>query len=138
MAAEENKSVVRRLIGEVWNKGDISLAENLISSTYIDHSAPGLPPGVESFKQVATMFRTAFPDLNITLEDQIAEGDKVVSRVALHATHTGDFMGIPPTGKAFNMTGIRIDRLADGKIVEHWANFDQFGMMQQLGVIPSN
>jgi predicted ester cyclase len=82
------------------------------------------------------MYRTAFPNIHVTIEDQIAEGDKVVTRWTGHGTHQGELMGIPPTNKAVTVTGIAIDRIVAGKIVEHWENFDQLGMLVQLGVVP--
>ncbi len=138
MSTEQNKTIVRQLIEEVWNKGNLSRAEALISASFVDHTAPpGLAPGLEGFKQMYSMFRAAFPDLQISIEDQIAEGDKVVGRVTLHGTHQGDFRGMSPTGKAITVTGIRIDRITKGKVVEHWASFDQLGMLQQLGAVPT-
>ena len=83
------------------------------------------------------MYRTAFPDMRITIEDQVAEGDKVVTRWTASGTHQGDLMGIDPTGRRATVTGITIDRISGGKVEETWTNFDAMGMMQQLGVIPS-
>lgn len=136
--SEENKAVSRSVIEECFNKGNLALADELYTADYIDHNAlPGMPNGPEGFKQTAAMYRAAFPDIHITIEDQLAEGDKVVTRWTGSGTHQGELMGIPPTGKQVTVTGIGIDRIANGKIVEHWEIFDQLGMMQQLGVIPS-
>ena len=91
---------------------------------------------LEQYKQLVTMYFSAFPDLHLTIEDQIAEGDKVVTRWTARGTHQGPFMGIPPTGKRAVVTGIAIDRFANGKFVENWNNGDDLGLLQQLGVVP--
>jgi steroid delta-isomerase-like uncharacterized protein len=91
----------------------------------------------KQYKQLVTMYLAAFPDLHLTIEDQIAEGDKVVIRWTAHGTHKGNFMGIPPTGKEAVVTGITIDRFANGKTVEAWNNSDDLGLLQQLGVVPA-
>ncbi len=137
MSTEENKALTRRLIEEAFNKRNLGMIDEFASPNAVDHAAPpGTPPGPEGFKQMPGMFLNAFPDLNITIEDMIAEGDKVVGRFAFRGTHRGEFMGIAPTGKQVNVTGIEINRIVDGKFVEHWENFDELGMMQQLGVVP--
>ncbi len=115
------------------------MVDELFASDYVLHD-PGVPEGElrgpEAFKdQWVSMFRTAFPDLQITIEDQIAEGDKVASRYTSRGTHQGELMGIPATGKRVEVTGTIISRFAEGKIVEEWNNFDVMGMMQQLGVV---
>ncbi len=134
--SEENKALVRRFIDEVINKGDLSVIDELTSPSVVDHSAPpGLPSGPEGIKQMLTMFRTAFPDLNGTLEDLIAEGDRVAVRYTTRGTHQGDFMGIAATGKQIAIEGIEIDRIQDGKVVEHWESMDMMGLMQQLGAV---
>ncbi len=137
MSAEQNKTVSRRVIEDCFNHGNLALADDIYAADYVNHNAPpGFPKGPEGFKQEATMYRSAFPDIHITIEDQIAEGDKVVTRWSARGTHQGELMGIPPTNKKATVTGIAIDRLASGKIVEHWEVFDQLGLMQQLGVVP--
>ncbi len=137
MPAEENKALVRRLYEEVLNKGNLGVIDELCSADVVDHSAPpGIPSGIEGVKQMMAMYRAVFPDMHVTIEDLIAEGDKVVSRYTLRGTQKGNFMGIAPTGKQVTLTGIAIDHRVDGKVVEHWENFDQLGMMQQLGVSP--
>ena len=135
---EQNKASERRLIQEVFNKGSIDVVNQLVSKDVIDHSAlPGSPSGIEGVKQFVTVFRTAFPDFHFTIEDQLAEGDKVVTRSYWQGTHKGPFMGIPATGKTVKVTAIDITRWSGGKAVEHWSNEDIFGMMQQLGIIPA-
>jgi len=93
--------------------------------------------GIESFKHVINMFRTAFPDIHLTIQDEIAEGERVVHRWTMSGTQQGEFMGIPSTGKQATWTGITIVRFADGKILERWANVDILSMLQQLGAIPT-
>ncbi|MDZ7359293.1 MAG: ester cyclase [candidate division KSB1 bacterium] len=136
--SEQNKALSRRITEECFNKGNLAVADEFVAANFTDHGAPpGLAPGAEGFKQLVAMYRNAFPDMRITIEDVIAEGDKVVMRWTARGTHKGDLMGIAPTGKTVTVTGIGIDRIANGKIVEHWESFDQMGMMQQLGVIPA-
>ena len=137
MSVEENKAIVHRIMEEIFNKGNVAAADELIASNFVDHNpVSGQPAGLEGLKQVVTMFRTAFPDLHCTVEEMIAEGDKVVARGTIRGTHKGEFMGVPPTGKRVRVTGIDIARIAGGKVVERWGNFDEMGMMQQLGVVP--
>ena len=131
MSAEENKAIVRRTYEEVWNKGNLVAANEFLAPNMVRH-APGTPKG--SF--VVTTLRRAFPDLHITIEDMVAEGDKVATRWAFRGTHKGEFMGIPPTDKQVTFTGLEIARFTDGKCVEHWLNWDALGFMQQLGSIP--
>jgi steroid delta-isomerase-like uncharacterized protein len=136
--SEQNKAIVRRIYDEVINKGNLALFDQLVAPDVIEHEAlPGFASDREGVKQFFTMFRAAFPDLHFTAEDMIAEGDKVATRITVNGTHKGEFMGIAPTGKQITMTGIDILRFADGKVVEHWGNTDDLGMMQQLGVVPA-
>src|SRR5919201_2483348 len=139
MSAEENKALVRRLYEEC-NKGKeagIAVLDELVAPDYVWHGAPpSVSPDRAGWRQLRTAFYTAFPDLHATVEDLIAEGDKVAYRITGRGTHQGEFMGIPPTGKQIRWTGIEIDRIKDGKVVESWPNADNLGLMQQLGVIP--
>jgi steroid delta-isomerase-like uncharacterized protein len=137
MSTEDNKALVRRFIEELFNQKNVAVIDELIDASYLDHT-PGtaLPPGPEGYRQFASLFLTAFPDSHIAVEDQIAERDKVVSRYTSQGTHKGDFMGIAPTGKSITITGIEINRIASGKIVEGWSNFDMLGLLQQPGVVP--
>jgi steroid delta-isomerase-like uncharacterized protein len=140
MSTEENKAIVRRAYEEVFSNGNFAVADELYTATHVNHypgNPPGLPSGLEGFKQLIAFYRSAFPDLHFTIEDQIAEGDKVVTRTTSAGTNTGSLMGIPATGKSATITGIQIDRIADGKIVETWGNFDQLGLLQQIGIVPS-
>jgi predicted ester cyclase len=136
MTTEENKAVVRRFTDEVWNTGNLAIIDELFASTWVGHDLPpGLAPGREGLKQMVGAFRAAFSDIRATVDDQIADGDAVAWRWTFQGTHSGAFMGIPPTSKRITLTGISIDRLAGGKFVERWDSADTLGMMQQLGVI---
>jgi len=139
MSTEQNKSIVRRWIEEGWNKGNLSLVDQVYTADVVQHD-PGSPAPVTSsaaLKQYVSVFLTAIPDLHFTIDDLIAEGDKVMWRFTSRGTQTGPLMTIPPTGKASNVTGMVLFRLADGKIAEVWVNYDNLGLLQQLGVIPA-
>ena len=136
MEAEENKVLCQRCMEEVWNKGNLAVLDGLFDPNYVEHSPmPGQAPGIEGHKDMVTMARAAFPDMHSHIEDMIAEGDKVVIRMTAHGTHKGEFMGIPATGKGFNISEIHIVRIVNGKAVEHWSEADMLGFMQQLGVV---
>jgi steroid delta-isomerase-like uncharacterized protein len=136
--SEANKNVVRRLFEEVWNNGYLHVADELFAPNYIHHDAstPDVGRGPESEKKRATLYRTAFPDLRLTAEDIIAEGETVVARWSCHGTHRGDLNGITPTGKPITIYGVSIARFDNGKMVEGFVNWDALGLMQQLGVVP--
>jgi steroid delta-isomerase-like uncharacterized protein len=138
VSAEENKAVSRRVLQEVIGKGNLDVIDQLIAADYA-YFAPGSPEvrGPEGYRQLVTMYRSAFPDLTMTEDDILAEGDKVVMRWTGSGTHRGELMGIPPTGKRVNVSGILISRFAGGKIVEEHEIFDALGMLQQLGVVPA-
>jgi steroid delta-isomerase-like uncharacterized protein len=135
--SEDNKSLVRRF-NEAFNAGDLDEAVVVFASNAVIHNSGAPDPlNVEGFKQFGGVFRSAFPDGKLSIEDLIVEGDKIVSRISYRGTHTGDMLGIPPTGKSVTVSAMIIDQFADGKIVESWRLFDQMGMMQQLGLIPA-
>jgi steroid delta-isomerase-like uncharacterized protein len=136
MSAEENKAIARRGY-EAINQNNLDALDEVVAPDITDHDpAPGQAPGLEGVKQWFSSMHTAFPDFRMNVEDMIAEGDKVVARVRLSGTHQGEFMGIDATGNRVTITGIDILRVnADGKIVERWGNFDDLGVMQQLGVM---
>ena len=139
MSTEENKALIRRWFEQI-DTGEIGVVEQFIAADYVDHNPPpfpNLPPGREGAKEAFRLALIAFSDFHHTIEDMVAEGDKVVSRVSAYGTHSGEFLGIPPTGKQVTMGGITIHRIADGKIVEHWAHIDALGLLQQLGAIPA-
>jgi steroid delta-isomerase-like uncharacterized protein len=136
--SEQNKAVVRRTIEELWNKGNLQLVNELFSPNYAhrDASTPDVGRGPDSEKKRVTLYRNAFPDLRLTVEDLIADGETVAARWSCHGTHKGELDGILPTGKQFTITGVTITRFENGKMVEGWVNWDALGMMQQLGVVP--
>ena len=136
--SEQNKTNVRRLFEEVWNKGYVPVADELFAPTYTHHdsSTPDLGRGPESEKKRVTLYRNAFPDIRFTIEDMLAEGETVVARWSCRGTHKGDLNGIAPTGKQFNINGISIARFTNGKMFEGCVNWDALGLMQQLGVVP--
>lgn len=136
MSTEENKAMVRRIFEEVIVKGNLSAVDEIMASNYVYHFPGQDVKGPEGFKEFVKMMRTAFPDLSMTIEDQIAEGDKVATRETMRGTHKGDFMGIAATGKQVTWKGMVIVHFQDGKEVEAWGSPDNLGLFQQLGVIP--
>jgi predicted ester cyclase len=138
MSTEENKAIVRRYHEELFNMGNLAVADEVFDSNYVNSAIDqmGLPRGPEGFKQYASMMRTAFPDLHLTVEDQVAEENKVVHRIIARGTHKGDLMDIAPTNKQVEINVIAIDHISGGKVLETWVVVDMFGMMQQIGVIP--
>jgi steroid delta-isomerase-like uncharacterized protein len=136
--SEANKALMRREIEEVWNEHNLDAVDELFAPDFVNHnSPPGMPNGREGLKASVGMFFSAFPDLKVTSDFDLAEGDKVVTHTTVVGTHTGELMGIPATGKRMNITSIAIARIAGGKIAELWIESDQMGMMQQLGVVPT-
>jgi predicted ester cyclase len=139
MSTEQNKALVRKLVEEAINQGNISMIDELLIPDFVEHEElpPGIPPGREAPKVLFTMLRSAFPDLKATIEHLIAEGDEVVLHMTWTGTQEGEFMGIPPTGKRISINVIDILGIAEGKFVEHWGVMDSMAMMQQLGVVPA-
>jgi len=139
MSNERNRELVRRMVEEMFNRGNLSLADEFLAPDFAEREElpPGIPSGREGVIQLTTMLRSAFPDFKATIDDMIAEGDKVVIRQTWRGTHKGEFMGIPPTGKSVSIKVIDIIRVDGGKFVEHWGQMDTMGMMQQLGAIPT-
>jgi predicted ester cyclase len=134
---EENKALVRRFVDEVQSRGNVELIDEICSPEFVNHSAPpGLPADREGIKLVTAMFREAFPDSYFTVEDMIAEGDKVATRKTFHGTHEGEFMGILPSGRSVDMGLIDVVRISERRVVEHWSVGDNLGMMRQLGIVP--
>jgi predicted ester cyclase len=133
---ERNKAGFRRTYEELLNGGELSVADELVAPDFVNHEAPpGKDRGPESMRGLATMLRTAFPDLHFTIEDLVAEGDTVAGRVTMSGTHEGPLMGMPPTGHSVRQDQMHIVRFRDGKAIEHWGVRDDLGMMRQLGVI---
>jgi steroid delta-isomerase-like uncharacterized protein len=138
MSAEENKAIVRRFIEDVLSGNQVGLVDTLFAPEYVNHLLPpGTPPGPEGEKGFIAMFRNAFPDFRMTVDDILGEDDRVAGCWTFAGTHTGAFQGMPPTGRRVTMTGMNIFRLAHGQIVDNRSNFDQFGMLQQMGAIPA-
>jgi predicted ester cyclase len=139
MSTDDNKALARRLIEEAWNQGNLTTVDELMAPSHVGHHSlvPTQPPSREFYKQYIVRTRTAFPDFHATIEEQIAEGDLVVTRWLVQGTHQGMFRGHSPTGKQMTLTGIVIDRIVDGKVVEGWMEMDTLHQMQQLGVIPT-
>jgi steroid delta-isomerase-like uncharacterized protein len=135
--SEQNIALVRRAVEEVWNRGNFAVVDDLAASDIVIHGAAngGDLHGPEGIKQFYGALHAAFPDIRFTIEDQIAAGDRVVTRWTARATHTGDYQGIPATGKQFTLRGIDIDRFAGGKVVECWPVADELGLLRQLGVV---
>jgi steroid delta-isomerase-like uncharacterized protein len=138
VSAEENKAVIRRWI-EAYNERDLEAEAALLAPGLVVHvsAAPGPLEGLEAWRQFSGSFAEAFPDLRLTVQDIAAEGDTVAARVAFRGTHRGEFQGIPPTDKEVNFTSMEFNRLVGGKVEEHWVEVNLFGLMQQLGAIPS-
>jgi len=137
MSTEDNKALARRGFEETLNQRNLIVLDELHVPDFVYHAASRTIQGREPFKHFLSMLITAFPDVHVTIEDMIGEGDRVVIRYTYRGTHKGDLMGIPPTGKQATITGILIGRFEDGKFLEGWIEFDALGMMQQLGVIPA-
>jgi steroid delta-isomerase-like uncharacterized protein len=138
VSIEERKAFVRRQIDELWNKGNLDAADECFTSDFVSHD-PANPEGIrgpEGFKQNVAAVRSAFPDFHTRIVDQVAEGDRVVTRYVTTGTHRGELAGIPPTGKRVEVAGMGIDYFSGGKISESWEYYDVLGMMQQMGAIP--
>jgi steroid delta-isomerase-like uncharacterized protein len=135
--SEENKAVVRKWV-EAFNEGNLEAVDELLTDSYVRHD-PNSPlvRGPEEEKQLIAMYRSAFPDLSFTVEDMVAEDDKVVTRVGISATHKGELFGIPPTEERLLFTAMEFYPLTEGRIDEQWVNVDTLGMMQQIGAIPA-
>jgi steroid delta-isomerase-like uncharacterized protein len=134
---ESNKELVRRFY-EAIDRGDSAILDEFLAADYDDHNPPfpNLPLGRAGSREGFRLALGAFSDFHHEVEDQIAEGDKVVTRMRASGRHTGEFLGIPATGKEVTMTGIAVHRIANGKIAAHWSEVDAFGFFQQLGSFP--
>ena len=137
MSTEDNKALFRRWC-EVISQNRLDRVEEIIAPDEVDHALPpGVPAGLDGVKQVFRLLHTAFPDLQIEIEDLIAEGDQVVGPVTARGTHQGEFMGIAPTGKRVSFSAIDVVRIAGGQIVERWSQADNLALLQQLGAVPA-
>jgi steroid delta-isomerase-like uncharacterized protein len=135
--ATDNKSFVRSTTEEIWRTGDVRLIDAHMAPNYVLHKPPtGFSPDREGLKAILQAMHRAFPDLKMTVDDVVAEGDKVAQRRTYQGTHKGELFGIPATGQFVSVSQITVSRVADGKFVEEWAETDFLGMLQQLGVVP--
>lgn len=136
MPTSNNKSVYRRFIEEVANRGNFALADELLADDVVEYEnlPQGFPPNGDGIRQLFRMLRSAFPDFNITIEDLLSDGEKVIARVTLRGTHLGDLMGLPPTGRKVAYEAIDISRIVDGKMVEHWGIPDYLTLYRHLGI----
>jgi predicted ester cyclase len=139
MSAEENSALARRVVEEAINGRRLEVLDEVIADDYVEHTPlpPGFPEGRDGLRQAIATTLNAFPDFQYTIDDEIVEGDKIVHRLTATGTHERDFLGIPATGKRATWGEIHMGRIWDGKSVDHWAQIDQLGMLQQLGAIPS-
>ena len=137
MSTETNKALIRRIFEEGMNGGRPDVYDETVAPDYVNYDFPAPAPGLEGFKLVDAMFKAAFPDMRVTIEEEIAEGDKVATRGYFSGTHKGEFMGIPPTGKTIKVSYIDIWRVANGRGKDNWVQMDMLGLMQQLGVVPT-
>ena len=140
MAEEENKALLRRSVEEVFSaQGNVDVADEIFVPDYVgmNPTEPQDVRGPEGVKELANMYRSAFPGVRLIIEEQVAEGDKVVTRWIAYGTHQGEMMGIAPTGNQVRVEGITISHIQEGKIVQEWELFDTLGLMQQLGAIPT-
>ena len=137
MSADQNKEIIRKIFQEGMNERNISVAEKYISPEYINYGIPGHQPGFEGFNAIIKQFTDAFPDMVITQDEIIGEGDTVATRGSWTGTNNGSFMGMPPTGKKVTVQFMDFWKLKDGKCIENWVQMDIAGLMQQLGATPS-
>jgi steroid delta-isomerase-like uncharacterized protein len=137
--SEEDKALVCRYFEEIWDKANIELIDELLTTNFVRHgpnATEGEVRGLEGFKGLLSMYRAAFPDLRVPIEDLIAEGDMVVARWTARGTYQGELLGNAPTGNQASVTGIIVDRISGGKIEEEWADYDTLHLMQQIGAVP--
>jgi steroid delta-isomerase-like uncharacterized protein len=140
MTPEEGSALINRFYDEGWNANNLAVYDELVVDDFVDHQAvPGLPPGREGFKALNSMFRSAMPDVWVTVDDIVTdtERDLVAARWTSTGTHQGDLFGIPPTGASVKITATVVYRCEGGRLAEGWINRDDFGLMRQLGVIPT-
>lgn len=138
--SDDLKAWVRRFIDEVFNEGNLDAIDEYVHDDFVEREEgpPGMPTDKEAPRAWATMMKAAFPDMHIAIEDVIVEGDKIAMRSRMTGTHTGEFMGMPPTNNKFDIPAVDVVRVQDGKAIEHWGVTDALSMMQQLGVIPED
>ena len=133
----ENEAVVQRWWEQLWNRGDLAVADEIVAPGFTDHdpASPWAPPGIEGCKTLVTGYRTVFPDIHFTIEQQVAVSNTVVSHYRCRGTHRGDLMGVAPTGKSIEVEGISILHLENGRIDHQTTIWDALGLMQQIGAV---
>jgi steroid delta-isomerase-like uncharacterized protein len=136
-SSQQNAATVLEMLDAIWNRRDLSVLDTKVTEDHLDHDADGDEIGRDAMAQGSQVYLDAFPDLHMSFDDQIADGDRVVTRWTGSGTHLGELHGIPPTGRAAQISGIYIHRLSGGMVAETWASFDRLGLLQQLGVIPA-
>jgi predicted ester cyclase len=138
---EANKRIGRRVLLEIWSRGAMDVVDELYAPDYLDHVSQGPEPqevrGPSGLKAAVSLFRTAFPDLQYTVDGELAEGELVMTRFSATGTHLGRFLGAQPTGRTVAYTGIDLNRVVDGRIVESWVQYDALGLLQQVGLMPA-
>jgi steroid delta-isomerase-like uncharacterized protein len=132
--SQQTKTLARRWFDDLFSRGDLDAANEILSADFIDHLPREEERGLEELKHYVTIYRSAFPDIQDTVEEVVAEGDKVVVRWTSRGTHQGEFMGVAPTGRQVTFTGMRLFRIAENKMVESWVNIDERGLQEQLGI----
>ena len=138
MTTTDIKTIYTRFFDVILNQGNVDTLDEFLADNWVNHYlVAGIPPTKAGFGEWIVMMHATIANLHYTIEDLIISGDKVVSRVSVSGTQTGEFLGIPPSNKTFSMTGINIEGFSNGKMVEHWAEYDILKMMQQLGAIPT-
>jgi predicted ester cyclase len=137
----ENKTIARRVRDEIWNGAALNVADQVFDSGSIYHVGDTITPdfgsGPEGYKKLVTLYRSAFPDARMTLDDGLVDGDKVMVRWTARATHKGQLLNLAPTNRQITVTGIDVYRISGGKIQETWVNWDALGFLQQLGAVPA-
>jgi predicted ester cyclase len=134
---KKNEAVFRKLIEEGYNKGHLDVVTEVFAAEFVEHQAGIIPPNADGVRGSIAFLRAAFPDLTLNIEDSAALGDKTWARIVGRGTHSGPFMGMPPSGKSFEITVIDVCRYKDARIIEHWGVADQFSLMRQLGALPA-
>ena len=137
MTLEQNKDIARRFIQEVFVQADPAAVDELASEDFMPHSWGAMPPGRDSLKAAQKRVMQGLSDARMTIEDMIAEGDRVAVRLTSHGRHDGEFMGMPASGKEYDISETHIFRIADGQVAEHWRDADMLGQMRQLGALPA-
>ena len=136
--SEQNKALVRRVVEEAWNRGNLEIIDEIFAPDYNEHILrPGQEPGIEGYKQRVLTTRAAFPDLVCDVQDLIAEDDRIALRYTLRGRHDGELAGIPASGQRMSSDGMVFARLRDGRIIERWQVHDDLGLLQQIGALPA-